>query len=222
MENKLFDKIRKLLALAGNNPNENEAAQALSLAQKLMIEHGISEEALKPEQIRMIIGDPMSAAGDAWSQYAGAAAAALYGCKLIRHWDGTVSFAGREENVGTAQLTFLFISNQIENLYKQALPKGLTQSERGEFRKSFKRGAAIRVLERANEIIQNSKTHGTDGKNALVVVSHLQTLSEEVDQFLSGKVRKGKPGRGITVRDGDGYRRGRMAGDTVRMNQAVR
>lgn len=38
---RLLDKIRKLLALAGNNPSEHEAASALARAQQLMAEHGL-------------------------------------------------------------------------------------------------------------------------------------------------------------------------------------
>jgi len=40
-ECKAIDKIRKLLALGSNNPNENEAQSAILMAHKLMAENGI-------------------------------------------------------------------------------------------------------------------------------------------------------------------------------------
>ncbi|MCE5361558.1 MAG: DUF2786 domain-containing protein, partial [Acidithiobacillus sp.] len=40
------DKIAKLLALAGNNPNQAEAISALAKARELMAEHGLSERDL--------------------------------------------------------------------------------------------------------------------------------------------------------------------------------
>jgi len=41
---KLIDKIRKLLAIAADTPYEAEAATALGMAQRLMLEHGLSQE----------------------------------------------------------------------------------------------------------------------------------------------------------------------------------
>lgn len=41
VDNKLISKIKKLLALAGNNPNQEEASQALLKAQQLMAENNI-------------------------------------------------------------------------------------------------------------------------------------------------------------------------------------
>lgn len=42
----LREKIRKLLALSGNNPNEAEAIAAITKARALMAEHGLSEQEL--------------------------------------------------------------------------------------------------------------------------------------------------------------------------------
>jgi hypothetical protein len=50
-QDKLIAKIKKLLALATNNSNEQEAASALLKAQQLMAENDISIDTSKPEQI---------------------------------------------------------------------------------------------------------------------------------------------------------------------------
>ena len=44
--NKIADKIQKLLNLAGNNPNEEEAQAALLKAQKLMAQYNVDLESL--------------------------------------------------------------------------------------------------------------------------------------------------------------------------------
>lgn len=46
MEELIIDKIKKLLALAGNNPSESEAQSAIAKAQELMIKHNIEESKL--------------------------------------------------------------------------------------------------------------------------------------------------------------------------------
>lgn len=51
MEEKIIKRIEKLLALAGNNPNEKEAEAALLKAQKLMAEYGIEQSQLTGEKI---------------------------------------------------------------------------------------------------------------------------------------------------------------------------
>ena len=40
----MLDKIKKLLALASNNPNEEEAARAMDKAQAMMLKHGIERD----------------------------------------------------------------------------------------------------------------------------------------------------------------------------------
>lgn len=51
MEEKIIKRIEKLLALAGNNPNEKEAEAALLKAQKLMADYGIEQSQLMGEKI---------------------------------------------------------------------------------------------------------------------------------------------------------------------------
>jgi len=50
-DNRMMDKIRKLLKLSENNENESEASSALLKAQKLMSENNISMDMSNPEKI---------------------------------------------------------------------------------------------------------------------------------------------------------------------------
>ena len=47
---KIVDRIRRLLALAGNNPSAEEAQTAMLHAQRLIAEHGVDESTLVAEQ----------------------------------------------------------------------------------------------------------------------------------------------------------------------------
>ena len=57
-EEKIITRIEKLLALAGNNSNQNEAQTALLKAQKLMLEYKIDESRLGKEKKLNIISVP--------------------------------------------------------------------------------------------------------------------------------------------------------------------
>jgi hypothetical protein len=222
MTDKIKDRVKKLLALGSNNPNENEANRAMELAQKLMIEHGLSVDMLSPEAPRMTMGDGRYPGKDAWTDFVAQACCALYGCRLIKYPDGGLSFSGREDNSDAAGQTFQYLCDQIEKLYKLSLPSGMSQPERAQYRKSFKRAAASRVYYRASELVENLKARGTDGKNALVVVSHIEQLTDEVDQFLKSAKLKTRETRAVSLgSDHEALRAGRRAGDLVNLQTSI-
>jgi hypothetical protein len=135
-------------------------------------------------------------------------------------------FVGRPDNIDAAQMTYQFLCEQIEALYKHSLPKGLTQRERAKYRKEFKFTASLRVYNRACEIIRSMRAgeqiEGT-GSTALVVVSQLKQLEAEVNDFLSQVVGgKEVKGRSVTIKEfTQGVADGRRAGDKVQLNKVV-
>lgn len=92
------DKIRKLLALAGNNPNENERFQAMEMAQKLLAEHDLNMSDVDRVEFNHANGKHASSIrSEKWMTYTALAAAYLYGCKVVI--DGNrVVFVGTEEH----------------------------------------------------------------------------------------------------------------------------
>lgn len=50
MTEKVIDVIKKLFALAGNNPNQEEANAAMAKAQAMLAKHGLSEEEIKIQE----------------------------------------------------------------------------------------------------------------------------------------------------------------------------
>lgn len=213
-------KIRKLLALAGNNSNEAEAAAALAKAQQLMEEHNIelgNEEDFE-EQITIVQGDMFVTNFKLPFHYTIAyAVGELYGCRnLVWKQVGGHCFVGMSHQVEAAEETFLWIIAQIEGLYSTAL-KGfsgtLTKYQRAELRASFKDAAAIRVAQRINEILRNRQL-STSGSRALVVVN---VAKEKIEEMIGHK----KVAKTPALRSGFGTNIGYEAGNQVRIQKEV-
>ena len=119
MENKkIIDKIRKLMALAGNNPEEHEAIAAALKAQKLMAEHGIQladvedDSSESPEIIEARYdftsgGHSMSK----WKWKLASIVAENFRCKIYVIDRKAIVFYGLESDAKIAQEVFV-------NLYK--------------------------------------------------------------------------------------------------------
>lgn len=214
----MIDKIRKLLALASNNPNEEEAAVAMAKAQELMIKHGIEQDQLVEKKPGVVYGEKVEF--DKWEEWACGAASAVCGTKaLFYRSEGYFKFIGRPDNIQASAMLYLFICDQIEKLYKISLPKGMTQKERAMYRKSFKYAAASAVLRKAREIEQNTTIPGTSTE---LVVLHNQTLKDEIEDFLANVELK-KPRAQKTIKlDYQAYQKGVIAGNSIRLQGEVK
>ena len=222
MSDQIRDRIRKLLNLGSNNPNEHEATRAMELAAAMMFKHGIERSELeeKPK-----VGQTKDLELDhRWELMLGQAAAYLYGCKTLRNVAaGRFTILGRPDNRQAAEDTYGYLVDQVEGLYKQSLPSGMSKKDRAEYRRTFKDACALRVYHRAVEAINNleKKDNAVSGSTALVVIAHRQELIEEVDDFLV-KIGATK-GRPVRVRDDTaGARAGLSAGDHVKLHRSVR
>lgn len=221
MTDTIKDKIRKLLALAEGKANEHESARAMEIASALMMRYGIERESLKTK-FEILEGESVEV-HSRWYQVAALACGMLYGCSPVGdyRWE-RFRFVGRAENVDAAEQTFAFVILQIERLYKLSLPKGLTQRDRAEYRRTFKQACATRVYERVAAIVSKQVDPNAYEKTgtALAVIDHRRQLRDEVKGYLTEQGVKSKnlnmkfpPSRGAVA----GY----MAGDKVDLNKQV-
>jgi hypothetical protein len=216
-------KIQKLLALAGNNSSEEEAARAMELASALMLKHGITQDELNKNEDAVIIGYGNSHDLDRWEQFAARAAAVLYNTSPVFWKGGVVRFAGRPENVSATEDTLEFIRVQVEQLYKQFLPRGLSKKDRAEFRRTFKQATAHRVWYRAWALMQDlkkdeAKAQALTGCTALVVVTHVRQLEQEIDDFFT-RLKVKKVNRQLAIKATVGSRLGFQAGNAVQLRR---
>lgn len=106
MEEKIIKRIEKLLALAGNNPNEKEAEAALLKAQKLMAEYGIEQSQLTGEKITYATACS-KVNGHGYFSTLASIIGKSFSCKVII-LDKKCSFFGRTEYAQAALTAFNF------------------------------------------------------------------------------------------------------------------
>jgi len=140
-QNKLIERIKKLLALSANNPNPHEAEVALKRAQKLLAENDMSMESLA-EVENEEVGESKGKNVQKWTRIVYKAITNLYQCEYIvdltppaRH-----IVIGTLANRTTALLIIDYVLKAI-----RIESKGKTAS--------FKNGAALGVAQSCRNIL---------------------------------------------------------------------
>ena len=144
-QNKLIERIKKLLALSANNPNPHEAQVALKRAQKLLAENDMSMTSLAEVEDESV-GESHGKNVQRWSCTVYRAITDLYQCEYIvdpnppaRH-----IVIGTLANRTTAILIINYVlkSIRLESKGKSA---------------SFRNGAALGVYQSCKEILEAEK-----------------------------------------------------------------
>lgn len=188
-------KITKLLNMTVENGcSEDEQETAMSMAASIATRLGIDLEAQRQSEPTPTQRKAMKKAFNQefkiHQTLAFQAAAELYGCELYAYNQGKsgLFFVGREENIELAEQTAFWLMRQVELLYKQNLPRGLSQAVRAQYRKTFKAACAHRVYQRAVELMKQMRTNQeaaqrATGQNALVVQGYFDQLRKENADF---------------------------------------
>lgn len=213
----MIDKIRKLFALASNNPNQAEADAALAKAMRMMAEQGISEDEVKETKSPIINGDLLGEEAYDLS-IMGNAAAKLMGTLFVKYGALGYRFVGRADNVEASVETLKYMMAELERHYKLALPKGLTQKERANFRREFKYTFSLRILQRVGDVISAMASESSTG-SALVI--HTGNLQDEVREHMSDslKTSKARPRR---LTNAQAVGSAKVAADQVQLRKEVK
>jgi len=107
----IIARIRKLLALAGDNPNVAEATAAALKAQALIAEFDVEKFELYDEQNEEIVEvESVRYKGESWAWYLASAIADNFRCRIYRwSWTGAghvVKFVGYDADAEAAALVF--------------------------------------------------------------------------------------------------------------------
>lgn len=208
----MIDKIRKLLALSSNNSNEEEAASALSKARKMMIEHGVSDDMLlAPKEKGIEYGSVHPT--KSFERVTASAASKLMGTRDVWYArQKATGFMGRPENIVATEILWSWINEQVETFYKMSLPKGMSQAERAQYRKSFKWACAVRINSRAIQIV---KTDSVKAQSfALVLVDEIDLKIKDDGLVIAKEMKQ-------TIRHAAAAAAGRAAGDQVKLNREI-
>ena len=124
--NKIVDKIKKLLSLGGNNPNENEAQAAILKAHELMAEHGI-HSASTEDEVTYSRESCKHKGNRKYRRNLASIIASNFRCRSYIN-NGTVTFFGHSTDVRIAKEAFEYAysySYKASNrLYSEARKKG--------------------------------------------------------------------------------------------------
>lgn len=119
-----------------------------------------------------------------------------------------------------------WLMEQLERFYKQALPRGMTQSDRAKYRKSFKEACALRIFQRSvslmMEMTRNEQTaQASTGSTALVVKDHFKRLDEENEEVMVSQYPNLRQSKAMKFTYGSGTSDGQRAGDRVQLRKEI-
>ena len=221
MEERILDKIKKLQALAGNNPNEAEAQAAAAKVQALLFAHnlemrdveghvlqGKEEPYEKTEQILNANSLTMK-----WKSVLYHGVARHNFVQTVRHPGTTkLSMIGKRTNIEAVIYLSEYLIGEIERLATVECRHVLSQ--KAVYKREFCYGAASRILARLREEKEQA-ARSSVASTALVVVSDRelkQAVAVHFPRLCSSYSRSSN-------RTG-GYEAGRQAGNGIGLPRA--
>lgn len=220
----IIDKVNKLLALAGNNPNEHEAANAAAQAQRLMEKYQIAQFQVGGDQDDStgmgVIDGVIIRQGrmDIWMQSLFVDLCHLYECDGYRaRHGGGLRAIGLESDVEMVKTMFGYLVKVIRHLHKVEWDVAKARGEysggrrmANAFRRGFCQGAADRIVQR----LQGEKAEAAAAEcdvRALVVVK-----KDKIDKFKEDNDYKfRKQSRRSAGHAAGAYQKGQAAGNNV-------
>ena len=214
----IIEKIQKLLALGGNNPNENEATNATRMAMDLLAKYNLSmSEIVASEQEDVSHEDfkPGGRSFPTWKTILLNAICKSHFCNLIlRPGTGTYIIVGKETNRETAKMMFTYLSNVIDFETKQYLKSNYFDRSEGKtysnaFRNGMVKRLELRFVEKKQDIMREQQG------NALIVANPYDLAKRENDNYAYRQFRL-TTGKSMGVNTGSSaYGAGYSAGGRI-------
>jgi hypothetical protein len=215
-------KIRKLLALADGNSNENDAANAAARAAALMAKYQIEQadvdELVRDAEDPMIRMDSESSGRLAgWRKQLASGIASGCGCSVIyvrrrRAGETALSFFGRTSDVQAAVYMFGALSTEIERLARRN-----ASGNGAAYVNAYKLGAATTINRRLRaqrtETLEQARETGV-AVTALAKVMNSCAIAHKFAEQVMGKIGKSTPSR---YTSGGGFQAGQNDGRDVKL-----
>ena len=128
---KIIEKIKNLLDLAGNNPNEHEAMAAALKAQELMAKYHIDSSEVEGQELteEIIESELFVGSGDKWKFRLASVIATNFCCKVYYKGKEIIVFYGHKKDAEIATQVFRFLfetGNKLaDRCYYEYYKKGL-------------------------------------------------------------------------------------------------
>jgi len=209
-EEKLIDKIKKLLALS-KSPNESEAELAARRVHELLTKYNLSMDDIEEKEIRegnIISGRALKK----WRHLLIDAVAKYYYCQSLQY----TSNSGYYRMVFIGQKHNIFICKSMYEYLEKAILKEckiIHKNAKNTYRENFKIGMVIRISERMEEL---AKEIFAPGEKALVV-----TENKLIEKYLEDKDVCFE-NIGLDLENINAYMKGKIAGNKVSLNSQIK
>ena len=219
MDTKILDKIKKLLALAGNNDQSAEADAAAKKAAKLAAEHGLKISDVNTDDEKPGSGvevnhvDQMGLSTFKWELPLSQGIANAFECRMIlsighKRGSGALKFIGFPEDVELCIWYHKFLRRSI-------LRHGEMKYHAAKDRTDYCFGMALTIIKRLQESYRKVKEEVTGTE---IVIYKESQINDFVDNTFSGlrQIR-----RNSKVKDREAFFHGRKDGETVQLHKSV-
>ena len=206
MEDKkaIIEKIKKVLALAENNPSEEEALAAALKAQKMMAQYHIDEKDLGQEVQENNIDELVSSVGgksQKWKISLAVVLAKNFRCKVYL-LGSEVAFFGYEEDIKICSEVF-------QSLYKIGVK--LSDKKKREYREKYGTATGVRNSFCAG-FVDGIKS-GLEKQCTALMIIVPKEVNEKYSEKFAGNTRSRNAG--LTIKNGrlysEGFERGKEA-----------
>ena len=234
MEDKIIDKIAKLLAVANGNAagGEHERDTAMRMATKLLIKHNLSMVDItgktKGEARESAEAEHYT---DPWRRVCAGAIARLYFCgfftsKIAGKQKLMYTFIGLQSNIETARDIAGYVIKSIDREAKRLRKE---QGQPASFETSFMNAAAGRIGARCDALraeaeAETQAEQAANAGNALVLANYYDSEKLANDEYVAFTMNiklKSKPNR-LTNLNNDGFVKGRKFGEDLSLNNQLK
>lgn len=184
----IIERIKKLLALAHNNPDPKEAESAMALASKLMLKHSISQEAIDGHTGKTEMYNEVMQTGKfaTWQATLLVIIARSNLCEVVKVKRDDYVVLGIKANVAVTREMYQWLSGEIHRHAQLGFAKKDEHSNFGSmdphrFHTSFKHGANTALSARLAKVQEEVKAESSSNASALMVISNkVAVYSKEV------------------------------------------
>lgn len=175
----IIERIKKLLALANNNPDPKEAESAMALASKLMLKHSISQESIDGHTGKSEMYNEVMSTGKfaTWQATLLIIIARSNLCEVVKIKRDDYTVLGVKANVQVTREMYEWLSGEIHRHAQLGYAKKDARSNYGSmdphrFHTSFKHGANTALSARLHKVTEEVKSESTSNASALMVISN--------------------------------------------------
>jgi hypothetical protein len=219
-QEKILERIEKLLRMAEDSSSPNEAAIAASRAKKLMEKHQISRMDIVLEDLRNgKLSQEDYGVGKRLPKHLNflfSSVAKYHDCEVKYSSRQVVTFYGYEEDVKMCVMSFNFLRSTIDKLadrdYKQYKKQG-GEAHALSWKTSYKKGAASAIVVTLREEKAKEKQESCQSGTSLVIAKD-RAIKEHFGNFQYGKSSAEASNR-------ESYSRGYEEGKKVRLSQGI-